>query len=75
MMTGSKNVDYQLVVSMQSSWIYNYCSLQFYSDFSEFCFLRMTRFIRIVAGVAAFGSKMIKKLLFPLLKEGLYTEC
>ena len=73
--TGSKNVDYEQVVSMQSFWIYNYCSLQCYSDFSEFCFLRMVRFIRIVANVAAFGSKMIKKLLFPPLKGGLCTEC
>ena len=65
MITGSKNVDYEQVVSMQSFWIYNYCSVQFYSDFSEFCFLRMTRSIRIV------GIKIIKKLLFLLLNGGL----
>ena len=75
MITGSKNVEYEQVVSMQLFWIYNYCSLQFYSDLSEFWFLGMTHFMRIVANVAAFGSKIIKKLLFPLLKDGLYTEC
>ena len=75
MITSSKNVDYEQVVSMQSFWIYNYCRLQFHSDCSEFCFLRMTRFIRTVAKAAAFSRKTIKKLLFPLLKEGLRTEC
>ena len=64
MLTGSKNVDYEQAVSMQSFWIYNYCSLQFYSDFIEFCLLRMTRLIRILANVATFCSKIIKKLLF-----------
>ena len=73
--TGSKNVDYEQAVSMQSFWIYNCCSLQFCWDLSEFWFLRMTRFIRIVANVAAFGSKMIKKLLFPFMKGGLCTKC
>ena len=75
MITSSKNVDYEQVVSMQSFWIYNYCRLQFYSDFSEFCLLRMTHFIRTVANVAAFSRKTIKRLLLPLLKEGLCTEC
>ena len=74
MITGSKNVDYEQVEYMQSFWIYNYCSRQCYSDLVEFCLLRMTRFIRIVANVAAFGSKIIKRLLFPLLKGELCTE-
>ena len=66
--TGSTSVDYEQVVSIQSFWIYNCCSLQFYSGFIKFCFLRMTRFTRI------FGSKMIKKLLFSLLTGGLCAE-
>ena len=51
MITGSKNVDYEQVVSMQSFWIYSCCSLQLYLDFSEFCFLRVPRFIRTVTKV------------------------
>ena len=37
MITSSKNVGYEQVVSIHSFWIHNCCRLQFYSDLSEFC--------------------------------------